>query len=193
VSAVRNERMVAVATELHLFPGASELTGRDEINAGKALLVRATGADRSDPGGMLLRPLATERAWQIYADHRVEVEAEFGVAAADARRMVDELRARCANTAMDMFAAQCDHTIIGAIGRFRMPPPDHHWARLQEVDIFPTWRGYGYGTAMLLTMLGLLAREGATMVVVGADEDDWPLTWYRRHGFSDVARVRKAQ
>src|SRR5699024_12433847 len=94
---------------------------------------------------------------------------------------------------MDMFAAQCDHTIIGAIGRFRMPPPDHHWARLQEVDIFPTWRGYGYGTAMLLTLLGLFAREGCSMVVSGADENDCTLSMARLRDLLDSTRCRETQ
>jgi len=60
---------------------------------------------------------------------------------------------------------------------------------LQEVDVFPSWRGYG--DALLAAVLELLVAEGSNTVVVGADEDDWPLTWYRRRGFCDVARGRR--
>jgi hypothetical protein len=43
---------------------------------------------------------------------------------------------------------------------------------------------------VLAAVVDLLAGEGSTVVVVGADEDDWPLLWYRRRGFRDVGRVR---
>jgi len=35
----------------------------------------------------------------------------------------------------------------------------------------------------------MLSAEGVSTVVVGADEDDWPLSWYRRRGFRDTVRV----
>ena len=55
--------------------------------------------------------------------------------------------------------------------------------------MFPLWRGQGYGDALLAAVLEVLAREGSRTVVVGADEDDWPLSWYRTRGFHDSARV----
>jgi GNAT superfamily N-acetyltransferase len=63
------------------------------------------------------------------------------------------------------------------------------WARLAEIDVFPAWRGRGYGDAVLAAIVDRLAGEGCTMLVVGADEDDWPLSCYRSRGFRDVARV----
>ena len=54
---------------------------------------------------------------------------------------------------------------------------------------FPSWRGQGYGGALLAAGLDVLASESSRTAVVGADEDDWPLGWYRRRGFHDSARV----
>jgi len=35
----------------------------------------------------------------------------------------------------------------------------------------------------------MLSAEGVSTVVVGADEDDWPLYWHRRRGFRDTGRM----
>jgi len=53
----------------------------------------------------------------------------------------------------------------------------------------PGWRGQGYGDGLLTAVLAMLNAEGVSTVVVGADEDDWPLSWYRRRGFRDTVRV----
>lgn len=186
-----NDSGTALATERRLFPGVTTLAEGQDAGAGKSLLARATGVHASTGVRISLRPIVTETQWRAYTDQRIQVEKGFGATAADARRTGHELRGRRASIGLGRFAVEQDHDMVAAIGRFRMPAPAHHWARLQDVDVFPNWRGHGYGTAMLVAMLRLLASEGATMVVVGADEDDWPLTWYRRHGFCDVARVRK--
>ncbi|QHC02028.1 GNAT family N-acetyltransferase [Epidermidibacterium keratini] len=159
----------------------------------KALLVRSAAGVSSARNSIMLRLIDTEAAWQRYTDSRIDVEAELGVDKTEARRMVDGLRAERARIGLDVFAAECDGEMVGAIGRFRMPYPNHGWARLQEVDVFPHWRGHGYGNAMIIAMLRLLEAEGVERVIVGADEDDWPLQWYRRLGFRDVARVRRPQ
>jgi ribosomal protein S18 acetylase RimI-like enzyme len=65
-------------------------------------------------------------------------------------------------------------------------------ARLQEVDVFPGHRGNGYGEAALTAICAQLASEGLRDIIVGAEEDDWTLSWYRRRGFHDVARVPSA-
>jgi GNAT superfamily N-acetyltransferase len=41
--------------------------------------------------------------------------------------------------------------------------------------VFPSWRGQGYGDALLAAGLDVLASEGSRTAVVGAHEDDWPL------------------
>ncbi len=77
---------------------------------------------------------------------------------------------------------------MGAVDRFRLP--GRPCARLQEVDVFPPWRGQEFGNAVLPAVVDLLAGEGSAVVAVGADEDDRPLSWYRRRGFHDVGHVR---
>jgi GNAT superfamily N-acetyltransferase len=80
--------------------------------------------------------------------------------------------------------------LVGAGGSFRLPGPDQACARLQEIDVFHSWRGRGYGDGLLAALIARLRDQGCATVVVGADEDDWPLHWYRRRGFRDAARVR---
>ena len=59
--------------------------------------------------------------------------------------------------------------------------------------MFPPWRGRGYGDALLVAVFGLPAAEGSSTVVVGADVDDWPLGWYRKRGFREIARLPAAE
>lgn len=184
---------LALATEQRVYPNATLLTRHQDVGVAKSLMVRPTGTPVATISSIRLVPITTEAQWSVYADRRVEVEAGFGADESHAREMVYELRHRCARIDLDVFAAMHQELMIGGIARFRLPAPHEHWARLQEVDIFPRWRGRGHGSVMLSSMMRLLGGEGSAMAVVGADEDDWPITWYRRHGFREVARVAKCE
>lgn len=157
------------------------------------LLVRDSAGPLPARAEVQLELVTSEKDWRSYAAQRVAVEAGFGVGEDAARRMVGELRARGDRIALDLYSARDRGQVVGAIGRLRLVPPQQSWARLQEVDVFPAWRGRGYGDALLAAMFALLVTEGSSTVVVGADEDDWPLSWYRRRGFRDVARVPRTR
>ncbi len=191
IAAVSNQSedatAVALLSEQRLYPAARLLS--ETTTVAKALLVRPTAINIAARVRISLTPVVTERDWTVYADHRVAVEAGLGLDEATARAMVSTVRARTSHRGLDLYLARDAGTVVGAIARFRLPAPHAHWARLQEVDVFPVRRNRGYGNAVLAAMLTLLATEDSTMVVVGADEDDWPLSWYRRHGFDDVGRV----
>ncbi len=171
-----------------LLVGTTRLLGADEApGGGKALLVRSTADPVAASRAVQLHPVSFEDDWREYERERIAVEAGFGIDAAAAQAMVDALRARVNRLGLGLYLARDEDRLVGAVGQLRLLT--RPWARLQEVDVFPAWRGQGYGDAVLAAMLGLLASEGSTMAVVGADEDDWPLSWYRRRAFRDVARV----
>jgi predicted N-acetyltransferase YhbS len=180
---------MALATERWLHPGAHELSPDDAIGRGRSLLVRDVGEPLRTRMSVSLRRVVSEQHWALYLDRRIAVEAGFGIEPDQAARRVRALRDRTVSTGLDLYLARDERRVVGAVGRFRLPVPDRPWARLQELDVFPEWRGVGYGDALLSAAIGLLNDEGCKAVVVGADEDDWPAAWYRRRGFRDVARV----
>ncbi len=180
---------MALATEQWLHQEARALAAHEQPGAGKALLVREVSEPFRTRRSVSLRRVASAQHWRLYEEQRIKVEAGFGVTAEDAVRMVRQLREGTERTGVDLYLARDDRRLVGAVGRFRLPVPDRPWARLQEVDIFPEWRRIGYGDALLSAVIGLLNDEGCAAVVVGADEDDWPVHWYRRRGFQDACRV----
>lgn len=180
---------MALATEQWLHPEARVLRSGGPSEIGKALLVRDVAEPFRTRRSVTLRRVASPMHWHVYEDQRIKVEAGFGVAPDDASRRVQQLREGTERTGIDLYLARDEGRLVGAVGRFRLPVPDRPWARLQEIDVFPDWRGHGYGDALLSAVIGLLNDEGCSTVVVGADEDDWPVHWYRRRGFRDAARV----
>ena len=183
------ESAMALATEQWLYPDTRPLGADEAAVCGKTLLVRSVGEPFRTTMSVSLRRIASARHWQLYEDQRIAVEAGFGVGVDEAVRRVRRLREGTERTGVDLYLAHDERRLVGAVGRFRLPVPDRPWARLQEVDVFPSWRGFGYGDALLAAAIGLLSDEGCASVVVGADEDDWPLHWYRRRGFRDAVRV----
>jgi GNAT superfamily N-acetyltransferase len=180
---------MALATEQWLHPEARVLHSDERPGAGKVLMIRDVAEPLRTKMTVSLRRIASPLHWRRYEDERIKVEAGFGVTPEDAVRRVRRLREGTERTGLDLYFAHDEQRLVGAIGRFRLPVPDRPWARLQEVDIFPEWRGLGYGNALLSAVIGLLNDEGCLAVVVGADEDDWPVHWYRRRGFRDAVRV----
>ncbi len=178
-------------TERVLRSGAVQLSGEGDA-VGKALLVRDARHPFA-PHGLTLLACDSDEQWSRYEDHRIPVEASFGLDEAAARALVHRTRRRAVLLGMRLWLApgQTDHDLVGGIAAFRHPEPTGPAARLQEVDIFPAYRGQGHGTALLEGARRLLVREGVCTLVIGADEDDWPLGWYRRLGFREVVRVSK--
>ncbi len=179
----------ALRSEQLLAHSARVLGPAESLGAAKVLLVRAAGDPGAAPRTVDLVPVVSVQQWRHYEVQRIAVEAGFGVGAREARRMVRELRDRGERLGLRLYFAQDCGQVVGAMGCFRLPVPHQSYARLQEVDVFPGWRGQGYGDGLLTAVLAMLNAEGVSTVVVGADEDDWPLSWYRRRGFRDTVRV----
>ncbi|MFD2090664.1 GNAT family N-acetyltransferase [Blastococcus deserti] len=137
-----------------------------------------------------LLPLDADNRWARYTRERIAVEAAFGLDEPGARELVAQARARTRRLGLRMWlATDVGERVVGGIGGFFLPAPHAAVARLQEVDVFPEYRGAGLGDALLEAARRRLAHDGARSLVVAADEDDWPLGWYRRRGFLPVLRV----
>jgi GNAT superfamily N-acetyltransferase len=188
---VEHLKELALDTERALRPGVVQIS--EEVGAaGKALLVR----DARQPfaaRGLTLLACTSDEQWCQYEDHRIPVEASFGLDEAAARDLMRLTRERTALLGMRLWlaAGQTHDDLVGGIAAFRHPEPTGPAARLQEVDVFPAYRSQGYGAALLESARRLLVREGIRTLVIGADEEDWPLGWYRRLGFREVVRVSK--
>jgi GNAT superfamily N-acetyltransferase len=50
----------------------------------------------------------------------------------------------------------------------------------------PAARGRGYATALVVSAIARARAVGCDVVLLVADADDWPRTWYERLGFVDV-------
>ncbi len=181
---------VALGTELALHPDAVALAEHDAA-VGKTLLAREASAPFASRAVALIA-CVSEDEWSRYEGLRVPVEASFGLDYAAARALVRQTRARQRRLGLRLWLATApEGEIVGGIAAFRHPGAEGWAARLQEVDVFPVHRGKGLGSLLLEAVRARLNNEGARVLVVGADEDDWPLAWYRRLGFRDVARVSK--
>ena len=181
---------LALETERALRPGCSAFSEQDAV-VGKGLLARDVSTPFC-PRSLVLEACESSEQWALYEDHRVLVEREFGLREEEARAMVRSTRKRAVRLGMRLWLATDDRReVVGGIAAFRHKQDDTVAARLQEVDVFPAHRGRGLGAALLEGARLNLISHGVDVLVIGADEDDWPLSWYRRLGFRDVARVQK--
>lgn len=180
-------RQAALDSERQINPGTRELTADELPLRGKMLLARDSGAPFAS-GQLRLRPLRDDGDWAAYLQHRIAVEAELGASTRQTSLMVASMRQRACSIKASFHLAREGSRTVGAIGWFRLVGR-HDVARLQEVDVFPEFRGLGHGNRLLEAARSTLRASGVQMLIVGADEDDWPLEWYRRKGFRPVVRV----
>lgn len=186
---------MALETERALRPAVAEADAAGDA-PGKVLLVR-DARHAFAARGLSLVLCDSDEQWSRYEDERIPVEASFGLDEASGRALVQSVRRRAVSLGLRLWLAFDDrldqgyNEAVGGIAAFRHPGPVGPAARLQEVDVFPRYRGQGYGRALLEGARRLLVAEGVRTLVIGADEDDWPLGWYRRLGFRDVVRVLK--
>ncbi|MCH8612922.1 GNAT family N-acetyltransferase [Arsenicicoccus dermatophilus] len=181
-----------LASERALFPRTTIL--QDPHAVGKALLALEepgwTPATTGEPGTRVqLTPIVSGEDWAAYFDRRMGVATELGKAQHHVFSMVGVLHERCTRLGLRMYFATVGSTRVGAVGIFRVKEQGVTCARIQEVDIFPGHRGKGYGDLLMAGVTAQLRQDGVDTVAVGADEDDWPVTWYERHGFRRIARV----
>lgn len=60
-------------------------------------------------------------------------------------------------------------------------------AQIEDVATHPASRGKGMATALMRTALRRADELGCDIVVLAADQDDWPLRFYERLGFQAIA------
>lgn len=58
-------------------------------------------------------------------------------------------------------------------------------AQIESVNVLPEARGQGLGQGLMAAAMGTC--DGAGLIFLAADADDWVQTWYRRLGFVPVA------
>lgn len=181
---------IALLTERALRPECIALTEQDPV-VGKILLARDASAPFS-PCSLSLQTCDSDHLWALYEDYRVPVERELGLDEAAARALVRRTRERAVHLGLQLWLATAGAgQIVGGIAAFCPDQDGMSAARIQEVDVFPPHRGHGLGRALLEGVRLHLSSQGVRTLIIGADEDDWPLNWYRRLGFRDVARVEK--
>ena len=189
-SAMRELAEVALLTERALRPGCAVL-GHQDLVIGKALPAREASTSFGTRS-LSLTCCESDQSWALYEDCRVLVERDFGLDEATARSLVRRTRERGVHLGLRLWLAKTDdRQVVGGIAAFCPAQDGPPAARLQELDIFPAHRGQGHGTALSEGARSILSSEGVLPLVIGSDEDDWPLSWYRRLGFRDVARVTK--
>jgi GNAT superfamily N-acetyltransferase len=153
--------------------------------------VAETGARSPEPR-VRLEEIVAEHAWSRYLAARVTVEAPYGLDGHAVGGIVARMRAAAgAHPIRWFFVVDGSDVEVGAVGRLAFGTAGGLCWRLQDVDVFPAYRRGGLGNRLLEAVVQLAARDRAVAVFVAADEDDWPLAWYQRHGFERVATVSK--
>jgi GNAT superfamily N-acetyltransferase len=62
-------------------------------------------------------------------------------------------------------------------------------AQVEDVVCLAAHRGRGYGRAVVAAAAGAAASEGAELVFIVADADDWPKALYARLGFATAGAL----
>lgn len=181
------EPLVAAAQHSELL-----LFGAVVPSAKKKVLLGRHRVDSDAQRATRLRLVHADEDWELYQKERMMVEQAYGVSPAEVAQLVRHMRQCTLEHPMRWFFYQVDDCAVGAVGLYEFALDGAVYCRLQDVDVFPRFRAQGHGNGLLDDALAQAATQGARAVVVGADEDDWPLGWYIRRGFSPLASVHKA-
>jgi GNAT superfamily N-acetyltransferase len=179
---------IARESEVILFGSAQSAAQA----VGKALLIKALPTLPPQPiSGSVLREIVSESDWTHYTNERAVVEAAYGIAQPRVTDMVNQMRARSRAIPIAWYFFHIESNLVGAVGLLQLQFEQLRAGRLQDVDVFPRFRGLGYGNRLLAAIETLAATSGNTHLVIGADQDDWPLRWYLRNGYEEVTTVAK--
>jgi GNAT superfamily N-acetyltransferase len=157
----------------------------------KVLLARETARSDVLPDSRL-RLIRSSKEWAQYEDERLLIEQAYGLSPTEVATVVQHMKRSTSRHPIGWHFYEVDQAAVGAVGFFEFAFAGQPYCRLQDVDVFPRFRGRGYGNGLLQSCSSHAAACGAKALVVGADEDDWPLQWYIRHQFVPLCQAPKA-
>lgn len=137
------------------------------------------------PGPLRLEAVTTPAQWQQLAAYREEIELAVGGSPGEGEHMTAFQRFRAPHLQGHWYVAWAEGKPVASGGIFALKSPLGTLMRLQDIDVFPTYQGQGFGNQLLQALLFL--AHGTAGVGVRAEAHDWPLQWYQRRGFYPVA------
>ncbi len=178
----------ALESERVLF---EHVTLVDDHAEGKALLVKPKTLDAPSPVPLRLEAIASDADWAAYLQARYEVEKVYGLNLEQTERIIQQMQQRMQRMALGWHFLWLDEEAVGAVGLLLFEHQGQHYGRLQDVDVFPGYRGQGNGNRLLTAVEALAWQRRAAALFIGADTDDWPLGWYQRRGYTRIGTVIK--
>ena len=89
------------------------------------------------------------------------------------------------------YLAEVEGEAVGAAGLIVVETSFGVVGRLQDVDITPKRQSQGLGNELLQALLQKARDLELKALCLRAEYDDWPRSWYSRHGFHEVAYCRR--
>lgn len=159
----------------------------------KVLLCKRIVVPTATQSPPALEPILSAELWDQYRAERCQIEKAYGLDHAAVNHMVERMRLRAEQLPISWYFLRLKAQWPAAVGLLRFTFQGQALGRLQDVDVFPRFRGQGIGNQLLAAIEAHVAAHGLPYLFVGADEDDWPLAWYERHGYVRLGRVQEVQ
>jgi GNAT superfamily N-acetyltransferase len=134
----------------------------------------------SCPEELQIEEVPEERLGEwVTAQHMGSANSEVVPMAEALSRQLDVRRVELRDVG-SLWLARLDGVVVSTLG--------FHEGADRLVNSLATrvpWRGRGIAQALLAALASDSEGRGCRSVLINADEDDWPVTLYRRMGFSD--------
>jgi ribosomal protein S18 acetylase RimI-like enzyme len=147
-----------------------------------ATLVHRHHPDRNHELGLVEElPYAPVRSFlaEVYRRTLTDVECQVVDRFADFRRVVQQL------VGTRFFARRIDGAVVGLCELY----VHDRVAQVDHVDTLEEFRGRGIASSIVLRAVSEAVAEGADVVCIDADLDDWPIGLYQRLGFDEIGRA----
>ena len=116
---------------------------------------------------------------EVYRRTLTDDESQVVARFADFRRVVQQL------VGTRFFARRIDGVVVGLCELY----VHDRVAQVEHVDTLEEFRGRGIASSIVLRAVAEARVEGADLVCIDADLDDWPIDLYRRLGFDEISRA----
>jgi N-acetylglutamate synthase-like GNAT family acetyltransferase len=134
--------------------------------------------------------ITTLQDWQFYYRSRVVIESAYGITAFQVYYMIKRMKLLMKKFNIIWYFLERQGVKVGAIGIYYFSFENINFVRLQDIDIFPEFRRFGYGNSLLDLLLLYMLEQKIQHIFVGAEQNDWPITWYQRRGFQKICGIK---